>query len=84
MTDGHYLFFSIPLLIAAVALFIWALRSGQFKNQKRARYLPLQNHASAEGSHRSEADRPVWPMVVLGILAALVLAAGIILAALAV
>jgi len=28
-------------LVLSVLVFIWALRSGQFKDQKRARFLPL-------------------------------------------
>jgi nitrogen fixation-related uncharacterized protein len=84
MTNTHYLYFSLPLLIVAAALFIWAWRRGQFKDQQRARYLPLENRVSAEGSQRSQAARPMGPMVVLAILAAVVLAAGIFLAVLAV
>jgi cbb3-type cytochrome oxidase maturation protein len=29
--------------IISLALFFWALNSGQFKDQQRARFLPLQN-----------------------------------------
>jgi cbb3-type cytochrome oxidase maturation protein len=30
-------------ILASIAVFIWALRSGQFSDQGRARYLPLSD-----------------------------------------
>jgi nitrogen fixation-related uncharacterized protein len=33
-------------LVASLALFIWALRRGQFSEQDRARYLPLRHEFS--------------------------------------
>jgi nitrogen fixation-related uncharacterized protein len=33
--------FSIIMLLAISAIIIWAIRNKQFKNQDRARYLPL-------------------------------------------
>jgi len=36
-----WLFLVVISLIVSLAAFIWALRSGQFSDQERARYLPL-------------------------------------------
>jgi cbb3-type cytochrome oxidase maturation protein len=33
-------------LLASLALFIWALKRGQFSDQDRARYLPLRHELS--------------------------------------
>jgi len=33
-------------LLASLALFIWALKGGQFSEQDRARYLPLRHESS--------------------------------------
>uniref|UniRef100_C6E803 Cbb3-type cytochrome oxidase assembly protein CcoS n=1 Tax=Geobacter sp. (strain M21) TaxID=443144 RepID=C6E803_GEOSM len=46
-TEGHaFLFLWIGFLLlmstALGAVFIWAIRTGQFSNQQRARYLALQ------------------------------------------
>jgi len=30
-------------------LFLWAVRTGQFRDQERARYLPLEHPREAEG-----------------------------------
>lgn len=37
-----YMFLGVLL---AVAVLIWAVRNGQFKDQQRARYLPLEGNA---------------------------------------
>ncbi len=36
-----WLFLVVISLIVSLGAFIWALRSGQFSDQERARYLPL-------------------------------------------
>ena len=33
-------------LLASMGVFFWALRSGQFSDQERARYLPLSDRSS--------------------------------------
>jgi cbb3-type cytochrome oxidase maturation protein len=38
-------YMSVGLVLSLVAFF-WALNSGQFKEQQRARYLPLENDGS--------------------------------------
>ncbi len=34
-------------LVLSVMVFIWALKNGQFKDQQRARFLPLENEPDA-------------------------------------
>jgi cbb3-type cytochrome oxidase maturation protein len=36
-------------------LFLWAVRSGQFRDQDRARYLPLQDEKSAAAAPACQA-----------------------------
>lgn len=40
-------------LVLSLAVFFWALNNGQFSDQQRARYLPLEN----EGVHPVTASR---------------------------
>ena len=40
-------------LLASMGVFFWALRSGQFSDQERARYLPL-----SDGFHRPPVENP--------------------------
>lgn len=42
-------------LVASVLLFLWALQSGQFSEQARARYLPLVGEAQPTKSERKRA-----------------------------
>ena len=37
----YFLTYMLMGLVLSVAVFLWALNSGQFKDQKRARFLPL-------------------------------------------
>ena len=37
-------------LIIALAVFFWALRNGQFRDQQRARFLPLEADPEARGA----------------------------------
>jgi cbb3-type cytochrome oxidase maturation protein len=42
----YYFFFIIIIfsgLFFGIVIFLWALKSGQFKEQQRARYLPLED-----------------------------------------
>jgi cbb3-type cytochrome oxidase maturation protein len=43
-----WLFLVVISLIASIAAFIWGLRSGQFSDQDRARYLPLGKELLSE------------------------------------
>ncbi len=43
-------------LVISIVVFIWALKNGQFRDQQRARFLPLeddQNHSTAGTSRTS-------------------------------
>ncbi|MCF8028769.1 MAG: cbb3-type cytochrome oxidase assembly protein CcoS [Desulfobacteraceae bacterium] len=41
----------------AVVVFIWALKNGQFNDQQRARFLPLEAEADAGGAKSSSMGR---------------------------
>ena len=41
-------------LTLAVVVFIWALKSGQFNDQQRARFLPLEAESEAGGIRSSK------------------------------
>jgi cbb3-type cytochrome oxidase maturation protein len=46
----YYFFFIIIIfsgLFFGIVVFLWALKSGQFKEQQRARYLPLEDEPEA-------------------------------------
>jgi cbb3-type cytochrome oxidase maturation protein len=47
-----YLFFVLYMItgfIISLCLFFWALKNGQFRDQKRARFLPLLAEREEEG-----------------------------------
>lgn len=46
--------FAAMMLLAAVAVLVWAIRSGQFRRQDRARYLPLDSPPPQE---KDEGDK---------------------------
>ena len=74
-----YAAYSIIVVVLLIAVLVWAIRSGQFKNQERARYLPLEDEASREGRTASPArrHRPFWTWLLVA--AALLLAAAVVL-----
>jgi cbb3-type cytochrome oxidase maturation protein len=41
--------FTVVALAGVIAVFIWAVRSRQFSDQDRARYLPLMSGIPGEG-----------------------------------
>ncbi len=50
----------------SIAVFFWALNQGQFKDQERARFLPLQNESGANPVKLSRLARiETWTMFVL-------------------
>lgn len=56
----YYLFFIIYILAgftAILALFLWALRNGQFKDQQRARFLPLEEEGEDPPARVSRLNR---------------------------
>jgi cbb3-type cytochrome oxidase maturation protein len=44
-------------LVLSFFVFLWALNNGQFKDQKRARFLPLQNEREIRLRHVSRIPR---------------------------
>ena len=56
-------------------VFLWALNSGQFKDQKRARFLPLEEEPEPSSHPASKISR--YEIYVLGILACAGLAASV-------
>lgn len=63
-TDGAPFFFMwigfLSLMIIWILLvFIWAIRSGQFRNQERARYLPLPDQQQeTNGTEKPGNNKP--------------------------
>ena len=43
--------------IISIVVFIWALKNGQFKDQQRARFLPLENERKASVEKASTIKR---------------------------
>ncbi len=73
MTMSAYYLAWIGLLVSGLCLslggFLWALRKGQFREQERARYLPLRGELDlSRSSHQGGARREAC--VALGILLA--------------
>jgi cbb3-type cytochrome oxidase maturation protein len=62
-----YLAYVLVSLAATTALFLWAVRSGQFRDQQRARFLPL----AGEPPVAATPDTARWPrwMVFANVLA---------------
>ena len=74
------LIYTVLVVILLIAVLVWAIRSGQFKQQDRARYLPLADDAveAASPSKRSGRRQPtVFRMTPL--LAAILLAAIVVI-----
>jgi cbb3-type cytochrome oxidase maturation protein len=44
-------------LIISILVFLWALKSGQFKDQQRARFLPLYGEVEEEPARKSKSGR---------------------------
>lgn len=56
----YYPYFITYMLIGLVIsffVFLWALNNGQFKDQKRARFLPLQGEQESKPHHVSRMSR---------------------------
>ena len=57
----------------SLAVFFWALKTGQFNDQQRARFLPLEDEQEDPAGQASKVQR--WELFALGILACTGLAA---------
>ena len=62
--------FALTLIV-----FLWALNSGQFKDQRRARFLPLEEEPEPSSRPASRMNR--YEIYVLGVLACAGLAASV-------
>jgi cbb3-type cytochrome oxidase maturation protein len=66
----YYFFFIIFIfsgLFFGIVVFLWALKSGQFKEQQRARYLPLEDELEAPQKEISRSSK-LQSYVLFGIL----------------
>jgi len=69
-------------LVISLAVFFWALKSGQFQDQQRARFLPLRDDLNVPPVRTSRAHRlEVYGLFVLAV-AGLAASAGVLLYAL--
>ena len=72
-----FVLYVILSTVLCVGFFFWALRSGQFRDQERARFLPLAGEETDPGPPvRTGRRRSSLGPVLLGLLAAGLLAAG--------
>ena len=78
----YYPYFLTYMLIGfflSVVVFLWALDSGQFKDQQRARFLPLGNMQDGEPRTASKMHRIEWyALLVLACLGLLATAATLV------
>ena len=44
----YYIAYMAAGFVISILVFIWALNSGQFKDQQRARFIPLENDLNTE------------------------------------
>jgi cbb3-type cytochrome oxidase maturation protein len=66
----YYFFFIIFIfsgLFFGIVVFLWALKSGQFKEQQRARYLPLEDEQEVPHNEVSRSSK-LQSYVLFGIL----------------
>ena len=59
----YYLAYMVSGFVISLAVLFWALRNGQFKDQQRARFLPLENKPTTEPTRLSRMGR--WQAVIL-------------------
>ena len=61
-----WIFLIVGSLVAGIGLFIWALHSGQFSDQGRARYLPLREiDPGREGRGQSCSTKKPYELIAL-------------------
>lgn len=53
----YFVTYMLMGFVVSLVVFIWALNSGQFKDQQRARYLPLQVDTAAAPARSSRIRR---------------------------
>ncbi|MCU0587194.1 MAG: cbb3-type cytochrome oxidase assembly protein [Syntrophobacteraceae bacterium] len=65
--------------VVSLVVFIWALRSGQFRDQQRARYLPLEEDAHSGGPGRVSRMNRLEAYALAGLACSGLLASGAVL-----
>jgi len=53
----YYIAYMSAGFVISIVVFIWALNSGQFKDQQRARFIPLENDVRTEPEKASRFAR---------------------------
>jgi cbb3-type cytochrome oxidase maturation protein len=71
-----WILFTATGIIASIAIFIWAIRSGQFADQGRARYLALEDEPSALGD-APKSTRSMEAYALLGVIGVVLMSMGI-------
>ena len=63
----YFLAYMVSGFIISLVVLLWALRNGQFQDQERARFLPLEDEPVTGPAELSRMDR--WQTVILVALA---------------
>jgi cbb3-type cytochrome oxidase maturation protein len=53
----YFIAYIVIGLVLAMVVFFWALRNGQFRDQQRARFLPLEPEGEAHGARATRWKR---------------------------
>ena len=72
----YFITYMVIGLVLSVIVFLWALKNGQFQDQQRARYLPLEEEIVSAPATMSRFRR-IEPYLVLGIVCMGLLASGV-------
>ena len=59
----YYIVYMVIGFVITLVVFFWAVKNGQFKDQQRARFLPLENKPTTEPARLSRIGR--WQAVIL-------------------
>ena len=78
----YFIIYIVIGLILAVSLFLWALKNGQFRDQQRARFLPLEEETGATPRKLTRASRYEILALVLLACAGLATSAAVVIFAL--
>ena len=62
----YFITYMLAGLVLSVLVFLWALNAGQFRDQKRARFLPLEEGGEVKPAHVSRMNR-IEGYVILGL-----------------
>lgn len=68
--------------LITIPVFLWALKSGQFKDQQRARFLPLEDDGEAPAVRISRVNRYEIGALIFLVVSGLITSAGVVVFAL--